>query len=341
METKKRFSLPGIRTQIVYQNSIEKKEEQKRKEIASEARKVALELKRSEEEKRKAFLEQFGIKMLEAAINGHTEIIIQNQINHLRILDFESEIKNRGFTLKNGERRKYSLNLEDKISYLNEDTKKLLTKKLISDLFQINRKAQSNSQLISEYGYFFKNLSNNLSQHTEEYSIDSLLKLIDLADRLLSLKYQSHFDIVKNEIESLKYISKLTRKETFFAYDEHISWTEPEEPEKSVKDCINAKFLDWLSDAYGADFVSKVFSQIERLDLDGKKDFKIDVKQHQFNNEYTGDKSKKLIDIFDIPIPFSIKVILNMFEMLNYDANFQKNIDKSNNLVGYLIIKWH
>jgi hypothetical protein len=34
METKKRFSLPGIRAQIVYQNSIEKKEEQKSKEIA-------------------------------------------------------------------------------------------------------------------------------------------------------------------------------------------------------------------------------------------------------------------------------------------------------------------
>lgn len=334
METKKRFSLPGIRAQIVYQNSIEKKEEQKSKEIAADARKTALELKRLEEEKRKAFIEEFGIKMLETAINGHTEIIVENQ--NKKISEFENEIRKRGFKLEAGERRKYSLNLEDKISSLDENAKKVFTKKLIFDLFQINRKAQSNSRLTSEYGYFFKNLSNNLNQHREDFSTESLLKLIDLADRLLSL----NFDILKNEIESLRYISKLTKKENFFAYDEHIRWTEPEEPEKSVKDCINAKFLDWLSDAYGTDFISKVFSQIELLDLDGKKDFKIDVMKHQFNNEYTGDKSRTLIDILDIPIPFNIKTILNMFEILNYETNFQKNTNVSNGLIGHLIIKW-
>ena len=78
-----------------------------------------------------------------------------------------------------------------------------------------------------------------------------------------------------------------------------------EHSDLKCKDCIHAKFLDWVSDIYGRELISKIFPLIESCDLDNKKEVNIVIERHKTWNEYTNNEIKDLIQIFNIDIPDS------------------------------------
>ena len=98
--------------------------------------------------------------------------------------------------------------------------------------------------------------------------------------------------------------------------------------------------MDWLSDIYGRNLVSKIFTKIEALDFDGKKKIKIKVLNQLTRNEYTNDEFKELDKIFGIYIPFDLVSITNMFVLLNYKAKLENDNTEKEYSSKYLVLEW-
>ena len=145
---------------------------------------------------------------------------------------------------------------------------------------------------------------------------------------------------LQEELMSLNNIISPYRDDDTYILEQSIYWDYPHDHDEGIKDCIYAKFLDWLSDLYGRELISKIFSLIESCDLDNKKEVDISIGKHKARSEYTHDELKDLIQIFNIDIPFSLRTIKSMLNILNYETHFIKASESNKKNVGDLIIRW-
>jgi hypothetical protein len=275
-ETRSRFSIPEIRNSILLQKSIERIEKVKLEKKAAEEKRLAIQLNREEERKRIIFIEEYGRKMLETAINGKTQLLIFNYTQNQ--LDLDEEASKRGFGI------------------------------------------------IDSGGCDFDDLELKEQKKCEKY--------LKLTDQKLSELDQKNTSNLKNKIHSPY------RDDDPYILKQSIFWIYPQEHDEGIKDCIHAKFLDWISDLYGRELISKIFPLIESCDLDNKKEVKIAIDKHKTRNEYTDNEIKDLIQIFNIDIPFSLRTVRSMFNILNYETEFIKTAIGDKRKVGELIVRW-
>ena len=147
-------------------------------------------------------------------------------------------------------------------------------------------------------------------------------------------------DKINQEIQSLLSIVQPFEDDEDVISKYYVSWSYPDD-EYLNKDCINAKFIDWLSDLYGKELISKIFVLIESCDLDGKSEISITVNEGRKINEYTDDERRKMLNILDVDVPFPMSLLKDMFNILGYETNFEKIKEKVDSSTGHLIIKWN
>lgn len=342
-DAKSRFSISGIRDGIELQKSIDIAIEVEKKEKIAQAKKIALEkkqlkeeLKQLQERERKIFIDEYGRKLLESAIKGETNHKFYNLRSAERNL-----IEKRGFNVfEQGMKKLETLDLEQlsryrkshkttvqKISDLSEDVSFDLRNKIIN-IFN------------SDYAYFSL-LNTLIPQLKSDFKNEDLPGLLNLGFKVAGLPRYAK-DPIPQEIKSLKVIVSMYEDDKDEAYisQQSVSWLDPDDFDESIRDCIKAKFLDWLSDDYGKKLISLMFSLIESSDLDGKKEARISIGKHSAMNEDMHDELKNLIQLFDIDIPFSLTTIRSMFDVLNYTTEFIKNSNEAKNVVGDLIVRW-
>ena len=353
-ETRSRFLIPEIRSAIVLQKSIERSERLKLEQKAAEEKRLSVELNHAEERKRIIFIEEYGRKMLETAINGKTSLLVFNHTQNQ--FDLCEEVSKRGFgIIEYGEYDIKDLQIKDqkkyekyfkatvqKLSELDQDIASNLKNKIISALLEIKSKLKSLNDFRINFDYF-KSLDHLIPGAKADLKNDNLLSLVELGITVLDLprlKMDAGENPLLEEIMFLNGIVSPYRDDDGYILEQSISWNYPDYHDKCIKDCIHAKFLDWVSDIYGRELISKIFPLIESCDLDNKKEVNIVIERHKTWNEYTNNEIKDLIQIFNIDIPFSLRTVRSMFNILNYDTEFIKTSEGDKKMIGNLILRW-
>lgn len=134
----------------------------------------------------------------------------------------------------------------------------------------------------------------------------------------------------------LKY-NPSSKEDDLLIYEYVVSWGGyPVERKDGLNDCLNAVFLDWLSDDFGSGFVADIFRKIEEIDYEGGKKIDIGFKEIKINNEYTHDEPRQGLRIFKTDFPFEMAQILSFFSLMGYTVN-----SKETNLGGIISINWY
>jgi transcriptional regulator with XRE-family HTH domain len=346
-ESKKRFFIPELRNSIELQKAAEK-------EKNTELKKIALEEKRIRDYKNKVFREEYGREILEAAIGGETGYFAYDHTQS--ILSLEQELLNRGFGIEYEDSfeiedikeefkiqfKKYFLSAEQKLDRINDNDLNHLRFQIIQQLIKIKSILKTSTKLIAIFPDC-ETLNNLIPNNEMDFKDESTLALVELSLTISNLPmFVGHKDVdkINQEIQSLLSIVQPFEGDEDVISKYYVSWSYPDD-EYLNKDCINAKFIDWLSDLYGKELISKIFSLIESCDLDGKSEIAITVNEGRKINEYTDDERRKMLNILDVDVPFPISLVKDMFNILGYEVNFEKIKEKVDSSAGHLIIKWN
>ena len=353
-ESKKRFFIPEIRNSIELQKTAEKEKISEEKEKNAELKRVALEEKRIRDHKNKVFREEYGREILEAAIGGETGFYAYDHTQS--ILNLEQELLNRGFGIEYEDSfeieeikeefkiqfKKYFLSSEQKLDQINENDLYHLRSQIIQQLIKIKLILKTSIKLIAIFPDC-ETLNNLIPSNEIAFKDESTLDLVKLSLTISNLPmFVGHKDVdkINQEIQSLLSIVQPFEDDEDVISKYYVSWSYPDD-EYLNKDCINAKFIDWLSDLYGKELISKIFALIESCDLDGKSEISITVNEGRKINEYTDDERRKMLNILDVDVPFPMSLLKDMFNVLGYETNFEKIKEKVDSSTGHLIIKWN
>ena len=353
-ESKKRFFIPEIRNSIELQKTAEKEKISEEKEKNAELKRIALEEKRIRDHKNKVFREEYGREILEAAIGGETGFYAYDHTQS--ILNLEQELLNRGFGIEYEDSfeieeikeefkiqfKKYFLSAEQKLDQINENDLYHLRSQIIQQLIKIKLILKKSTKLIAIFPDC-ESLNNLIPNNEIDFKDESTLDLVELSLKISNLPmFVGHKDVdkINQEIQSLLSIVQPFEGDEDVISKYYVSWSYPDD-EYLNKDCINAKFIDWLSDIYGKELISKIFALIESCDLDGKSEIAITVNEGRKINEYTDDERRKMLNILDVDVPFPMSLIKDMFNILGYEVNFEKIKEKVDSSTGHLIIKWN
>ena len=354
VESKKRFFIPEIRNSIELQKTAEKEKISEEKEKNAELKRIALEEKRIRDHKNKVFREEYGREILEAAIGGATGFYAYDHTQS--ILNLEQELLNRGFGIEYEDSfeieeikeefkiqfKKYFLSAEQKLDQINENDLYHLRSQIIQQLIKIKLILKTSTKLIAIFPDC-ESLNNLIPNNEIDFKDESTLDLVELSLKISNLPmFVGHKDVdkINQEIQSLLSIVQPFEGDEDVISKYYVSWSYPDD-EYLNKDCINAKFIDWLSDLYGKELISKIFALIESCDLDGKSEIAITVNEGRKINEYTDDERRKMLNILDVDVPFPMSLIKDMFNILGYEVNFEKIKEKVDSSAGHLIIKWN
>jgi hypothetical protein len=353
-ESNKRFSITTIRTAIEQKKKEEKNKQLEEKERAKELRLKAAIERQKKDQRDKFFLKHYGRELLEDAIQKYTSVSLFEDSSHT--IDISNEAYSRGFSFsylddcyfddlteeyQEKYRGKFFRTTEDKIAQLDELSQTELRNTLIDKLQKIRNILDSNTHLKTKYPDVAK-LEDLIPKQRIDFSGESLLEVIKLCSMITLIPTylgDKAIEQIHTEIYDLAEIAiKFEDDESLQQVS--IEWSYPEENEDSITDCINAKFLDWVSDKYGQQLISNVFFAIENADIDGKRDIHIDVKRKKASSEYTHDEKKNLYEIANTIVPFSMKMFLSMFEILDYQAEFKKYDAEKESVIGQIVLKW-
>jgi transposase len=353
-ESKKRFLIPEIRNAIEQKKIADQQRINEEKEKNSAVRRIALEEKRASDHKNKILKAEYGREILEAAIRGDTGYYAYDHTQS--ILNLEEELLKRGFNVEyedcfeieelkeefQAQFKRYLLDTQEKLEKINDKELNQLRIKIIEHLINIKVALQKSPKLMSSFPDC-EVLNNLIPNDDIVIKSESALNLVELSLTISNLPmYVGHKEIdkINQDIQSLLEVAEPFEADDKVISKYYVSWTYPDDI-YLTKDCINAKFIDWLSDLHGKKFISKIFSLIESYDLDNKSEITIVVNENRKTNEYTDDEHKKMLNIFDVDIPFPISTTKDMFNILGYETIFEKNKKKIDSSIGNLTIKWN